>query len=182
MHLCANVLINQCNTISATRVAIGNPTKKGQMARVPILDVYQENYTGSVSIDLDVVLKRRSIPGVAEPWDNADLFEDVSLLALDDLLAGSKVAFVKIDVEGTEFDVLKGCHNILSNSKPYLFFECWDLPGFEDTQAKLLEYVQGMNYELLRISTDFLAFCPDLIDREDLYCCLRGSGLTVHLG
>jgi len=44
---------------------------------------------------------------------------------LDDIIKKTtKIDFIKIDVEGSEFDVLKGSQKILRKSKPVIFFEC----------------------------------------------------------
>jgi FkbM family methyltransferase len=49
---------------------------------------------------------------------------DVEQRRLDDLIpVGEHIDFIKIDVEGGEFDVLKGAERILIDSKPVLLFE-----------------------------------------------------------
>ena len=47
----------------------------------------------------------------------------VSLKKLDTLLINEKIDFIKIDVEGGEFAVLKGAEEILKKNKPYIIFE-----------------------------------------------------------
>ncbi|PID89473.1 MAG: hypothetical protein CSB01_01790 [Bacteroidia bacterium] len=56
---------------------------------------------------------------------NPDIEEiNVELKRLDDLIPkGIKIDFVKIDVEGGEFDVLKGGKNLLKSSKPIIVLE-----------------------------------------------------------
>ena len=49
----------------------------------------------------------------------------VELEALDAVVpANEKIHFVKIDVEGGEFGVIKGAKRLLSDSKPTILFEC----------------------------------------------------------
>lgn len=43
---------------------------------------------------------------------------------LDDLLGDTRIDFIKIDVEGGEFGVLKGGKNLLKNNLPTILFEC----------------------------------------------------------
>jgi len=180
MHLCANVLLNRCDNVSPHHLAIGNHEKHGSTVQVPALDPFHENYTGSVSIDREVVKMRRSIAGVAEPWDMATSFESVQLRELDELLVDVTIACIKIDVEGAELDVLKGAHNLLLVHKPLLLFESWSLEEFLHSQTQLLEHVVEQGYALLQIESDFLAYGPDQIAPEALVRCLRNSGLSVQ--
>jgi len=49
----------------------------------------------------------------------------VELKKLDNIIPGDiKIDLIKIDVEGAEFQVLKGAQNILVKSKPVIIFEC----------------------------------------------------------
>ncbi|MCD6366922.1 MAG: FkbM family methyltransferase [Bacteroidales bacterium] len=49
----------------------------------------------------------------------------VEIKSLDELITSdTKIDFIKIDVEGGEFDVLKGATQLLKSSKPYIIFEC----------------------------------------------------------
>jgi len=50
---------------------------------------------------------------------------EVEMKALDEVLPlDEKINFIKIDVEGGEFDVLKGAKNLLIKNKPIILFEC----------------------------------------------------------
>lgn len=57
---------------------------------------------------------------------NPDIEEiNVEIKTLDELIDSEiKIDFIKIDVEGAEFGVLKGARQILKNSKPFIIFEC----------------------------------------------------------
>lgn len=46
----------------------------------------------------------------------------VQAVRLDDVISGP-VAFIKLDVEGAEFEALRGAHRILTTSRPVLAFE-----------------------------------------------------------
>lgn len=48
---------------------------------------------------------------------------EVELRTLDELLQDNPVHFIKIDVEGGEYDVLKGALQTLIKNKPYVIFE-----------------------------------------------------------
>jgi hypothetical protein len=47
----------------------------------------------------------------------------VQCVRLDDLAAGEPVGLIKIDVEGAELEVLRGCEAILQRSRPLLYVE-----------------------------------------------------------
>ena len=57
--------------------------------------------------------------------ENADIQEiQVELRKLDDLISKDiKIDFIKIDVEGGEYDVLRGALDLLKRDKPYVVFE-----------------------------------------------------------
>jgi len=56
----------------------------------------------------------------------------------------SKVDFIKIDVEGYEYKVLKGAENLLNNSKPKLLIELHGKP----TGEEVVEYLEKLNYSI----------------------------------
>jgi FkbM family methyltransferase len=59
----------------------------------------------------------------------------IAAAALDDVLGGVKINFLKLDVEGAEADALCGAHEIISQLKPIIALsayhkpqDLWDLP------------------------------------------------------
>lgn len=48
----------------------------------------------------------------------------VALSTMDEVLGNQKIDFIKIDVEGGEFGVLKGAKDLLKANKPTILFEC----------------------------------------------------------
>ena len=49
---------------------------------------------------------------------------NVEVETMDDLLGDNRIDFIKIDVEGGEFGVLKGAKNLLKKNLPTILFEC----------------------------------------------------------
>lgn len=64
----------------------------------------------------------------------------IATVALDDVLFGQKVDFIKLDVEGSEADALKGAKETLRTQRPVLAISCyhkpedlWSLPDLIDS-------------------------------------------------
>ncbi len=65
---------------------------------------------------------------------------------LDELISG-KVDFMKIDVEGAEYQVLLGAQHILKEYKPVLFLEMHSLVNSE-LHTNILNYLTDFGYEI----------------------------------
>lgn len=82
----------------------------------------------------------------------------VKLKTLDDLLRDQVVHFIKIDVEGAEFDVLKGALDIIRKNKPYIIFEFGVGASnyYDSTPEKMFSLLVdegGLNISLLKSFT-----------------------------
>jgi FkbM family methyltransferase len=58
---------------------------------------------------------------------------DIPVVTLDSAMAGIKVDFIKIDVEGMEFEVLEGARQLIAENRPLMYVEVWNdrIPVFE---------------------------------------------------
>lgn len=83
--------------------------------------------------------------------ENPEIEEiQVELKQLDEVIpAETKIDFIKIDVEGGEFDVLKGAKNLLNTHHPILVFECGigasEFYGTKPTD--LFQFLADLNYK-----------------------------------
>ena len=111
-HLVSNVFLNQLQNITLNRNAASDFDEK--LMQVPFIDIF-ENYTGSVSLDKNVMLKRSKIEGVAEPSAYAKNYDVLEVVKLDDVNV-SNVSLIKVDVEGMELFVLKSAKKILQDN------------------------------------------------------------------
>src|SRR5829696_10214255 len=79
-----------------------------------------------------------------------DKFVEVNANTLDNILQQTgikQVNWIKIDVEGAEFEVLKGAHNLLLNSKNIvLLMEVHGSPN--DYRLKLEEFIRSYNFKI----------------------------------
>lgn len=87
--------------------------------------------------------------GASFHYNSEDHLEeiDVPVITLDDYFhneAREVIHFIKCDVEGHEYDVLKGGETILRRDGPILLFECHDA---EAREGKLFGYLENLGYE-----------------------------------
>lgn len=97
-------------------------------------NIYQLALSDSKSISkFNLVLTDYAYSGLKKrPYHKPQ--KDTTIEVQTDLLdnhipANQKISLIKIDVEGGEFNVLKGAKNTIWNSRPILIFECGKMGG-----------------------------------------------------
>jgi len=80
----------------------------------------------------------------------ADDEGDFEVVALDDEEFPSRVAALKIDVEGAEIDVLEGAAELIARDRPLLYVECGTLAGYQKVSSWMsrMGYAQTGTYNL----------------------------------
>ncbi|KAL3892981.1 MAG: hypothetical protein SGPRY_014592, partial [Prymnesium sp.] len=78
-------------------------------------------------------------------------FEDVIVQPLDTLLSAEQVALVKVDTQGSEYDVLLGMSNILKKNLPVVQYECMgcvraDYKWFQES-GNVMQLLQPLGYK-----------------------------------
>lgn len=106
--------------------------------------------------------------------------EEIELILLDDYVSShciDRVDLVKIDIEGAEFNALKGAINTLEKFRPIVLMEL-DLYSLEKagcSPAEILDFWKGMNYLAGRIEvsgeTIPIRGEKDLTPHQNLMCC-----------
>lgn len=79
----------------------------------------------------------------------------VGVFQLDDLIPlGSKVSFLKIDVEGGELDVFLGASNLLETSRPIVAFECGaaSFLGYHEAPDRIFDVFDTLGYQIFAIT------------------------------
>jgi len=78
---------------------------------------------------------------------------EAELVTLDELNLG-KVHLLKLDVEGSELDILKGSQALIRESRPLIIYE-----NLNNSNLNPATYLSNLQYEIYRIepSRDFLA-------------------------
>jgi FkbM family methyltransferase len=126
-QLCANLALNGLMNVKALPYACGSENGAVSFA-VP--DYRSLGNFGSTEM-------RSAPPAEARS-------ERVQCVRLDDLVGPAEVGVMKIDVEGFELDVLKGCVGILERSKPVLYVENDRL----ERSAELIQWLLDHDYRL----------------------------------
>jgi FkbM family methyltransferase len=80
----------------------------------------------------------------------ADDKGDFEVVALDDEQFPTRVAALKIDVEGAEIDVLHGAAELIARDRPLLYVECGTLAGYQKVSPWMsrMGYAQTGTYNL----------------------------------
>jgi len=92
----------------------------------------------------------------------------VEVVALDDVLAGEAVDFLKMDVQGWEFEVFRGMKRLWeANPQLRLFFEYWPY-GLRQAGAAPADLLQFLQESKWRLETeDRVPFAPQDVSRWD---------------
>ena len=135
--LCANIALNCLANVDCHHAAVG--AMHGSIT-VPEVDFSSPNNFGAVTL-------LETVQGL-----------EVPCITLDGLRPVSRVNLLKIDVEGMEFDVIKGGMELIGEFKPFLYVEN-DQPGKSEALMRLID---SMGY---RMHWD----CPPLFNPKNYY-------------
>lgn len=82
-------------------------------------------------------------------------FIKVSVRKLDDIYKNNKADVIKIDTQGSEFDILKGSARILTNDKPMIFLETWTREIYKGQPlfSEIVKFLYDLGFELIDLST-----------------------------
>ena len=115
--LCANLALNSIQNVDCRQLGAGYSQR---IIKVPLLDPTKENNFGGLNIE-----------GHSEG-------EKVAICRLDDI-GLTRCAFIKIDVEGMEPEVLQGAMNTIVECRPVLYLELEQDENIEFLQVLLEE-------------------------------------------
>jgi len=120
--LCANLTINNIVNVRTERIGLGNRT---QVLHIPSLDYGAKFNFGGLSLGL-------VDEGIAIPIKRLDAF------------GLQQCAFVKIDVEGMEHQVVEGGANTIYNLRPLMYME----NDRKEKSPALIQLLLAMDYSL----------------------------------
>tara|TARA_B100000700_G_scaffold94218_1_gene106374 strand:+ start:1726 stop:2469 length:744 start_codon:yes stop_codon:yes gene_type:complete len=156
-HLEEHIKINNIENIQVFNLAIGDENKK-----IYFLDnenIRIKNNTGGMHVitDDDISNKRLSSNIHSKKYSNEmKKLDDLNISNFDILLA---------DVEGKEYEVLKGGKNKIIKYKPIIIVEIWNnnkrnLESMQTTNDEIINYVINLGYKLTKQIGDNYIFLP----------------------
>jgi FkbM family methyltransferase len=109
-------------------------------------------------------------------------------IRLDDFIAGSRLPeFMKIDVEGAEYNVLLGAEQIIRGAKPIVHVEIGavSLAPFGRTPSAVFEFLRSVEYEVFDIFGNRLPDVSAFVESSSIgsvydYLALPAQDLRVH--
>ncbi len=154
-----NKTINQFAQIKLTQVALGNKEKEET--------IYSETENrGGASI-----INHTSKKGIK-----------IKVKRLDDINIIEKINIIKIDVEGFEFEVLKGAEKTIKKDKPVLIIEYSKMRANSAKDLEIYEWIKSFNFykiyklrfgkerpsELIEIKSS-----KDLPEHDNIFCMAK---------
>lgn len=81
------------------------------------------------------------------------IYQKINVVKIDDFLDPSKhkIGLIKIDVEGMEFNVLRGAENIISLHKPIILFELWK-SSFNNGTNDSIDFLRALGYKIYTLN------------------------------
>jgi FkbM family methyltransferase len=143
-QLCGNVFMNGLDNVYTFNIALGNVCDTIYMEKSNYYDSGNVNF-GNIKVDK-----------INQPLDfssrqiKADK-EWITQLTLDSF-SFNDVAFIKIDVQGYELNVIKGAEKTIAEHRPYLFVEFEDdlLQEAGTSEKELQEKIESLGYVVKR--------------------------------
>jgi FkbM family methyltransferase len=133
-----NLLLNTCKNVNAYRFAICNSNNL-------VLSMDPFSFSSGISNGSTRVNNKNSALG------------DLVLTRTLDSFQFASIDFIKIDVQGSEFNVLCGAEQLLKQSRPVLFLEIEEqhLKALGSSSKLLIEKAMSLNYALYRIENSY---------------------------
>lgn len=143
-QLCTNILFNGLdNIIEAHKLGLGDKEEKKQM-----WNIEHENWVGNGAHNWGGRGLIQEGYGGDRAINNEYREEDIIKLVSLDSLEIPKCDFMKVDVQGYEFNLFKGGKNLIKKNNPILFLEN---PPSEETSKETKEYLVELGYEFYRL-------------------------------
>ena len=156
MQMCGNAILNRLSNVYPNNWAIGNPASGNETIQVPMIDYDKDCNFGAVSLIKDVMSSYNDKNFVFDRIKTEN-YESVPLVSLDMIHKDEKIDFIKIDVEGMEYDVLEGAKELIAACNPVIYFE---LLNFSNQNKNPAHWFADKPYVVHIFGADAIAF-PD---------------------
>lgn len=159
-----NLELNYLENVEVRQIALGKEKKSEALA-------FPSRIPGIGSIEIHEKYRILSLK-------NAETVP-VQVNTVDNLVAAEKLPkpdFVKIDVQGAEFDVLLGMNQTIRDYKPKIFVEVHSIPYIDwkiENAARALKFLRAKGYSIYHVESErfFNPTDAQAINRDEhLYC------------
>ncbi len=146
-NLIKNLSINNLSTVNAYNFALGSEEKSGNLM-APKLKFHRNPQLKGSGIQLETAETERNL----NSWRTIG---EIRIRTLDQLVTANdylKIGIVKIDAEGSEYEILNGAKNLLHGSASEFLIECLTTDSLNKTNSFMLKFgyymqqVFGKNY------------------------------------
>lgn len=157
--------------------------RRNQMANVELIQGGLSNREGKAKLCLNPNSELNKL--IRQP-EKHESYETIRLFRLDDCLAKygwRDIAFVKLDAEGEESNIIKGGSRFLSSQSPLIMFE---VKHGQELNLGLMEEFADYGYETYKLIPGLNLLAPfDLAEPPDpyqlnLFCCKKGRAHTME--
>lgn len=147
MQLCGNCILNRLDNVYCYHKCASS-TGGGQVT-IPVVDYMESCNNGCFSTSHAVQEKLANYDVAAKL---SQQYEQVDTVCLDEY-GFTNIGFIKMDVEGSELDVLKGMVKTLkTNGFPPILFESWEShTWWADQHRALLQFIESLGYNIYKL-------------------------------
>lgn len=148
-QLCANVLFNDLdNVIETYRLGLGDKKEKQQLWNIEHERTDETNTShnwGGRGIIQDILGEKNR--ATKNEFRQEDIIEIIPL----DSLEIPKCDFMKVDIQGYEYNMFVGANKLITTFKPIIFLENPDIKG-ELTSQMAKKYLIELGYDFYRLN------------------------------
>jgi FkbM family methyltransferase len=163
-QLCGNIFLNQLENVYALNLAVG---EKNETVNLPVIDFHKSINPGGFSVNEEIrnLLSEEYKKGTTAPNTyQASTTEKMQVVTIDSLNLEDEIAFIKIDVEGGELEVLIGAQSTLQkNNYPPIVFEDWGnkFSWYKEKSTQTFAFINSLGYQISPLDgRNFLAMHP----------------------
>ena len=138
--LCGNIALNNCFNVRAYNVAVGNKNEQ--------IDIPKPNYLIPSSFGSLELKQKVESEDIGQKLTETTQVDQICI----DALNLDRLDFIKIDVEGMEFQVLEGGMKTIANYSPIMWIELLKID-----KDKMIERLQDIGYDTYLFEQQLLA-------------------------
>ena len=156
-HFLEHIKLNDIKNIDSFNIAVGD-----RESEVYFLDSNHErtkNNSGGIHAVTEEDIKKNCLSSILHNKKYRN-----TMKRLDDLPI-EKFDIMLIDVEGREYETIKGAIKKISKNKPIIIIEIWENPkrkleNMSTTKEEVLTYINNLDYKLVKQLNDDYIFFP----------------------